>query len=529
MHQPIKTPSLLGALALLLCTVAVCSPASAAAAPGPSVVEFPICTAAGTAVAGGISGNTVVFSSNRNGNNDIYGYDLVSKTEFPICTAAGSQTSPAISGNIVVWTDDRNASSSINGYISDIYGYDLVSKTEFPICTDAGSQTYPAISGNIVIWADNFNRPGWSQIDGYDLATKTEFPITTGSVESTPAISGDTVVWQNGFSLSDTDIYGCDLLTKARFPICTAVNHQGVPAISGNTVVWTDQRANLAFASVYGATLVFSPPICATAYGFAADSTSGWHSAAQAVTLTASGGSGTGRTIHYSTDGGVWKTFVGDSVTVAVSREGSNHFQYYASDSRATEATHGGYVNIDGSAPQTTISGVPPGWTNQDVAVALVSSDGLSGIASREYRLGSDSWLPYVQPVMVRSEGETVVSCRAIDLAGNASSEASATVRIDKTGPTTIALAKVRVERGERATFRFEVVDRTPMATVAIGIFSGEKLMKTLALGAKPTGSAQSYVWKCTLAKGRYAWKAYATDLAGNKQSSVGVNKLVVK
>lgn len=48
-----------------------------------------------------------MWSDARNGNSDIYGFDLVTKSEFPICTAPETQIEPAIDGNIVVWTDGR--------------------------------------------------------------------------------------------------------------------------------------------------------------------------------------------------------------------------------------------------------------------------------------------------------------------------------------------------------------------------------------------------------------------------------------
>ncbi|NIP51554.1 MAG: hypothetical protein GWN00_12585, partial [Aliifodinibius sp.] len=44
-------------------------------------------------------------------NNDIYGYDLLTKNEFEICTALGMQQEADISGNLVVWNNE-----------GDIYG-----------------------------------------------------------------------------------------------------------------------------------------------------------------------------------------------------------------------------------------------------------------------------------------------------------------------------------------------------------------------------------------------------------------------
>ena len=70
--------------------------------------------------------------------------------EFPVCTASDDQWSPAISGDIVVWSDDRSGNR-------DIYGYDLSTDTEFSICTDPEWQSSPAISGDIVVWQDNRN------------------------------------------------------------------------------------------------------------------------------------------------------------------------------------------------------------------------------------------------------------------------------------------------------------------------------------------------------------------------------------
>jgi beta propeller repeat protein len=54
----------------------------------------------------------------RNGNADIYGYNLATAEEFAICTNRAFQGWPVASGGIVVWTDERN--SIIRN--PDIYG-----------------------------------------------------------------------------------------------------------------------------------------------------------------------------------------------------------------------------------------------------------------------------------------------------------------------------------------------------------------------------------------------------------------------
>ena len=74
------------------------------------------------------------------------------KADFPICTDSAGQVNPAISGDIVVWCDARNGNV-------DIFGYNLITSTEFPICTDSllEQQVAPAISGDIVVWYDESN------------------------------------------------------------------------------------------------------------------------------------------------------------------------------------------------------------------------------------------------------------------------------------------------------------------------------------------------------------------------------------
>jgi Bacterial Ig-like domain len=83
--------------------------------------------------------------------------------------------------------------------------------------------------------------------------------------------------------------------------------------------------------------------------------------------------------------------------------------------------------------------------------------------------------------------------------------------------------------KGRVATFRFRINDLTPTATVTIKIYKHSKLKKTVTVGSKATNSAQSYKWKCKLARGSYTWKVCAKDLAGNTQTSIGHKTLVVK
>jgi beta propeller repeat protein len=181
-----------------------------------------------------ISGDRIVWRDTRNGNGDIYMYDLTTEIETPVTTDSSGQTNPAISGDRIVWQDNRNGDS-------DIYMYDLSTGTESQITTDDSDQLDPAVSGDRIVWQDLRN--GNPDIYMYDLSTGTETPITTDSSDQLhPAISGDRIVWEDWRNIYHGDIYMYDLSTDEEIPITTGSAHQARPAISGDRIVWQDGR-----------------------------------------------------------------------------------------------------------------------------------------------------------------------------------------------------------------------------------------------------------------------------------------------
>jgi beta propeller repeat protein len=136
-----------------------------------------------------IYGNRIVWNDDRNGNWDIYMYDLTTSTETPITTNPGYQAFQVIYGNRIVWMDERSGKG-------DIYMYDLATSTETQITTDLAGQIYPVIHGDRIVWMDERN--GNFDIYMYDLATSTETQITTDpGGQSFPAIYGNRIVWQD--------------------------------------------------------------------------------------------------------------------------------------------------------------------------------------------------------------------------------------------------------------------------------------------------------------------------------------------
>jgi len=60
-----------------------------------------------------------VWQDARQGNWDIYGYNLLTQQEFQITTDLHDQIHPRISANTVVWQDNRDGSWNVYAMILD--------------------------------------------------------------------------------------------------------------------------------------------------------------------------------------------------------------------------------------------------------------------------------------------------------------------------------------------------------------------------------------------------------------------------
>ena len=95
-------------------------------------------------------GHTVVWQDNRNGNWDIYAYDLNSSREIQITKEKADQTNPDVDNGVVVWQDRRNGNW-------DIYAHDLNTEKEKAIMVAPGNQTEPRIRTGKIVWIDDRN------------------------------------------------------------------------------------------------------------------------------------------------------------------------------------------------------------------------------------------------------------------------------------------------------------------------------------------------------------------------------------
>lgn len=143
-----------------------------------------------------ISGDLVVWQDDRNGNQDIFLYNLATHEETRITDDAADQTRPAIHGNRIVWMDYRN------GATDEVYINGTAPGLEYSLTPDdlTEDHLYPSIFGQKVVW-----QLGTSALYMNDtsLGPASLIPIDTlpGSIPTDPKLSydapfGDRVVWR---------------------------------------------------------------------------------------------------------------------------------------------------------------------------------------------------------------------------------------------------------------------------------------------------------------------------------------------
>jgi hypothetical protein len=268
-----------------------------------------------------------------------------------------------------------------------------------------------------------------------------------------------------------------------------------------------------------------------------------WH--AQPVTLSFSavdnpGGSGVVLT-QYSLDGGPWTS--GSSLTVAApathADDGVHTVRYRSTDYAGNvEQARSCEVKIDTTPPTTAVSGLIGRWTDKAVTLAFHAADAGSGVACTELRLDGGAWTKAATLTVPAAadhadDGAHTVSYRSIDDAGNVAPTQTCTVLIDTSAPRPVANWAATATRGRTASLRYFVADRrpgSPTATVTIRVrtLTGG-LVRKLVVRAVPVDQRLTATFTCRLAHGDYRFFVYATDAAGNGQSVVAENTLVVR
>lgn len=184
-----------------------------------------------------ISGDLVVFTDARNGNDDVYYVDLVTGAEVQVTSSPEPQRLQDVSGDVIVYTDYASG--------PDIYGYDVTSATDFAVATSPLQDENPAIDAGLVAFeqSDGFGaRDVWTA----DLAAGTSAPIAvTPELESSPAVSGTRVAFERrATATAPSDVVVHDLATGAELVVAGTAADERRPDLDGDLLVWDAEDAS---------------------------------------------------------------------------------------------------------------------------------------------------------------------------------------------------------------------------------------------------------------------------------------------
>ena len=194
----------------------------------------------------------------------------------------------------------------------------------------------------------------------------------------------------------------------------------------------------------------------------------------------------------------------------------------------------------DLTPPTTTVRGADTRWHNRAVTLTFSAIDkGGSGTAYTQYSLDKGAtWerattLTLAAPSSHANDGSHTILYRSVDAAGNIEQARSCTVNIDTCRPKPVVNWAATARSGHTASLRYCISDHRPgsptvTVTIKVKTSRGRLVRKLVASGVTVNKRlVMSFVFRRTA--GRYRFFVYATDAAGNTQSSVGSNRLTVK
>jgi len=184
-----------------------------------------------------VHGDTAVWQDERNGGQDIYGFDLGSQTEWPVATGGPTHNYPRISDRYVVWAVDR-----VNNRSRAVEGYDMQERKAISIADQS-----PGSIGTFSLSVNGSKVAYSSLVDGlwrlriHDITTGEERTLAN-SPNTLPRtdIWGSIVVWMEKRNGQDFHIFAFDLEANKEYTLADYSGGHLWPQVYGDMVVWVD-------------------------------------------------------------------------------------------------------------------------------------------------------------------------------------------------------------------------------------------------------------------------------------------------
>ena len=259
-------------------------------------------------------------------------------------------------------------------------------------------------------------------------------PVTTATMDPSGWTDHDVTVT---LAASDTGGSGVDT-TSYKIGNGDPQTYSGPFTVSNATPIayWsTDTAGNVEDAT----SNMLTPQIDTTAPVVTDDVATAWQHSAQKVTISASDEGGSGLASLSCTVDGVDQQLPAAGGSFTVAAQGVHTIVYSATDNAGNQSTPvTRELRIDTTAPVTTATTDPSGWSKGSVTVTLAATDtGGSGLDTTYYRIGDGDRQTYSAPFEVSDA--TPVTYWSTDKAGNAEDATGnvLTPQIDTTAPVT--------------------------------------------------------------------------------------------